>query len=129
MSDGLWRGVVPPFRMLDPGLGDAAALLAEVWAALPDECRAARRLNEVLRATAGPPRLVRDACGWGLVVPDARGGGPAVPGAGRGGAAAALAVLVVAGGWRRLRHCRRCGAPFVDRTNGATRRGCDAHRA
>jgi predicted RNA-binding Zn ribbon-like protein len=100
-----------------------------VWAALPDEDAAARRLNEVLRATAGPPQLVRDARGWGLVVPDLRGRGPVAPDVGPAGAAVALAVLVVAGGWRRLRHCRRCGAPFVDRTNGASRQGCDRHRA
>jgi len=110
--------VVPPFRMLDPALRDAEGLLttalAEVCAALPDELAAARRLNRRLRA----PRLVRDAQGWRIVVPDPTAA-----------AAAALATLVVEGGWRRLKRCRRCGAPFIDRTNGASRRGCVDHRA
>jgi predicted RNA-binding Zn ribbon-like protein len=124
MSDGLWRGVVPPFRMLDPALRDAEALLttalAEVCAVLPDERGATRRLNRVLRAAAGPPQLARDARGWRIVV-----GGRDPTAA----AAAALATLVVAGGWRRLKRCARCGAPFVDRTNGVSRRGCDEHKA
>jgi len=45
-------------------------------------------------------------------------------------AAVALALLVAAGGgWRRLKCCVHCGQPFLDRTNGNTRRGRVAHPA
>jgi hypothetical protein len=42
----------------------------------------------------------------------------------------ALAVLVAAAGdWRRVKCCVHCGRPFLDRTNGASRRGCADHPA
>lgn len=120
MTDGLWRGVGPPYRILDPALRDAEALLAtafaDVCAVLPDEGTAVRRLNRVLaRATLRVEPW--DGC-WRIAVADPVGA-----------AATALAVVTVTGGWRRLKRCVRCGRMFVDRTNGATRRGCADHPA
>jgi predicted RNA-binding Zn ribbon-like protein len=120
MTDGLWRGVVPPYRILDPALRHAEALLptafADVCAVLPDERTAARRLNGLLAAAT--PRVELDDGRWRLTVTDPVGA-----------AATALALLTVTGGWRRLKRCVRCGRAFVDRTNGATRRGCADHPA
>jgi hypothetical protein len=67
VTGGLWCGVVPPFRILDPALRRAEAmLLAEIGGALPDERRAGERLNARLaafhrtaRAPRRPPRLCR----------------------------------------------------------------------
>jgi predicted RNA-binding Zn ribbon-like protein len=120
MTDGLWRGVVPPYRMLDPALRTAEALLAtafaDVVAVLPDERAAARRLNRLL---AGARLGVEPVDGrWRIVVTDRVGA-----------AATALAVVAVAGGWHRVKRCVRCGRTFVDRTNAATRRGCADHPA
>lgn len=135
MSDGIWsppsatsqlvlRGVVPPYRILDPDLRTAEALLATdfagVCAGLPDEQAAARRLNLVL---AGATLRVEPFDGpgggrWRIAVTD-----PVAA------AATALAVVAVTGGWGRLKRCVRCGRTFVDRTNGATRRGCADHPA
>lgn len=124
MSSGLWRGVVPPFRVLDPALGWAEARLgsggglAAVCAALPDEALAAARLNAVLGGPGAAPRLLWRCDRWWLVVdgPDAA-------------AAWALAVLVAATGWGRVKRCTRCGCPFLDRTAAATRLGCAFHVA
>ncbi len=116
----MWRGVVPPYRVLDPALRDAEALLAtafaDVCAVLPDESTAAGRLNRFL---AGASLRVepRDGC-WRITVTD-----PVAA------AATALAMVAVTGGWRRLKRCVRCGRTFVDRTNAATRRGCADHPA
>jgi predicted RNA-binding Zn ribbon-like protein len=120
-SEGLWRGVVPPFRILDPALRRAEALLptalADICAVLPDERGAARRLNRAL-AAATLRIEYRDGL-WRIAVPD-----PVAE------ATAALAVLVAAaGGWRRLKRCVHCGRTFVDRTNGASRLGCADHPA
>ncbi|GIJ55387.1 hypothetical protein [Virgisporangium aurantiacum] len=120
MTDGLWRGVVPPYRILDPALRDAETLLAtafaDVVAVLPDERAAARRLNRLL---AGARLRVEPLDGrWRIAVTDPVGA-----------AAAALAVVAVAGGWHRVKRCVRCGRTFVDRTNAATRRGCADHPA
>jgi predicted RNA-binding Zn ribbon-like protein len=118
MTDGLWRAVVPPFRVLDPGLHRAEALLlADVAGALPDEPGAAARLNRRLAVVT--LRLDRRDRRWRLAVPHADDR-----------AAVALAVLVAAGGdWRRVKCCVHCGRPFLDRTNGASRRGCSDHPA
>lgn len=117
---------LPPFRTLDPGLATAERLLAvdlsAVVAALPDEPVAVARLNAVLAATGAAPRLE-----W-------HGGWRVRPVAGSGAhtelvsAACALAELVAVAGWRRLKRCETCAAPFVDRTNGCTRRWCALHR-
>ena len=118
----LLRGVVPPYRMLDPALRRAEALLptafADICAALPDERAAARRLNRAL--TGATLRLILRDGRWHVTV-RARNA--------RAEAVAALAILVAAGGWRRLKCCVRCGQPFVDRTNGVSRRGCADHPA
>jgi hypothetical protein len=133
---GLWRGVVPPFRTLDPALGRAEALfggglpgggglLAGLCAALPgDEPLAAARLNALLAGLGAVPRLVYRRERWGLVVSagDGRGDRDAE-------AACALAALVAATGWGRLKRCHRCGCPFLDRTAAASRLGCDRHLA
>jgi predicted RNA-binding Zn ribbon-like protein len=119
-GDRLWRGVVPPFRILDPALRRAEALLptalADICSVLPDERTAARRLNRAL-AAATLRMEYRDGL-WRIAVrgPEAE-------------ATAALAVLVAAGGWRRLKRCVHCGRAFVDRTNGASRLGCAEHPA
>ncbi|GAA0897970.1 hypothetical protein GCM10009557_73030 [Virgisporangium ochraceum] len=120
MSDGLWRGVVAPYRVLDPALYDAEALLATVFAdvcaGLPDPDAAAGRLNPILAGAV--PRVEAVGGRWRIAVTD-----PVAA------AATALALVAVTGGWRRLKRCVRCGRTFVDRTNGATRRGCADHPA
>jgi predicted RNA-binding Zn ribbon-like protein len=106
-DDDPWRGVVAPYRMLDPALRAATgtALLPALVAALPDEEAAAATLNEALAR----PSLIRGRS-WQLSLD------PPL----------ALGLLVVAGGWHRLKRCR-CGRPFIDRTAGATRLHCSAH--
>jgi len=110
--------------MLDPGLRHAEALLAtslaHVWSVLPDEPAAADRLNGALMSTGATPRLASRRGRWHIVVV---GHDPLAE------AVTALAVLVVAGGWHRLKRCAHCGRPFVDRTAGATRLGCAEHLA
>jgi hypothetical protein len=110
--------------MLDPGLRHADALLAttlaDVCSVLPDEPAAAHRLNGALMSTGATPQLFRRHGRWHIIV---IGHDPLAE------AVTALAVLVVAGGWRRLKRCAHCGHPFVDRTAGATRLGCAEHLA
>ncbi|MDO3705523.1 hypothetical protein Q3W71_28020 [Micromonospora sp. C28SCA-DRY-2] len=122
MSDRLWRAVVPPYRMLDPGLLLAETTLvdtlAELCAVLPDEKRASCLLNEALIRAGATPQLIGRDGEWRMVV---AGHDP------HAAAATALAVLVAAHGWRRLKRCVRCGRPFIDRTNGVSRRGCADH--
>lgn len=121
---------MPPYRTLDPGLATAEALLAngnqalgEVAAALPDEHAAAARLNAVLAETGARPRLTHTAGAWRVImVGIADEVGDLVDGA-RG-----IADLVVVSGWRRLKRCDVCSTPYVDRTNGCTRRWCADHR-
>jgi len=124
MSGAPWRAVVPPFRMLDPPLRRVERLLetrlAGVCAALPDERLAALRLNEALVGLGAVPRLRRRGDAWWLTVAGRDRDAEAVT---------ALAVLVAAAGWRRLKRCTRCGRPFLDRTAAITRRGCDRHLA
>ena len=108
--------------MLDPALRRAEALLptalVDICAVLPDERAAASRLN---RALAGATlRLTCRDGHWHITI-RARDA--------RAEAVAALAILVAAGGWRRLKRCVRCGRPFLDRTNGVSRRGCVDHPA
>jgi predicted RNA-binding Zn ribbon-like protein len=113
--------IVPPYHALDPALALAERLLPDVRLsivvdALPDERAAAARLNAVL--ADGSPRLRLVDGRWSLVYGDA----DLVVAAG------GLATLVAVGGWRRLKRCTTCGTPFVDRTNGCTRRWCTPHR-
>jgi predicted RNA-binding Zn ribbon-like protein len=121
---------LPPFRTLDPALAAAERLLSTrdrrlstVVAALPDEVAAAALLNEVLASCGASPRLRATGTSWRVVH---------VATAGRDTelvvAAGGLADLVAVAGWRRLKNCDTCGAPFVDRTNGCTRRWCTPHR-
>lgn len=122
--------LVPPFRTLDPALATAEQLLSSgdrrlsaVFDALPDEQAAATRLNEVLADCGAGPRLrVRDGV-WQVVwvAAVARDTELVV-------AASGLAALVALAGWRRLKCCDVCGTPYVDRTNGCSRRWCAAHR-
>ncbi|MFE0026874.1 hypothetical protein [Amycolatopsis sp. NPDC059021] len=125
------HAVVPPFRALDPELGVTERLLAQgnpalrdVAAALPDEHAATCRLNELLAETGARPRLVDTGSAWRIVyvTPRAESGELAV-------GAAGLAELVTVGGWRRVKHCARCGQPFCDRTSGCTRKWCGTHRS
>lgn len=116
--------VVPPFRALDPALAVAerllpASRLSTVVFLLPDERAAAARLNSLL---AGARPQLRAAGGVWRVVYVARRDPELVVAAG------GLASLVAVAGWRRLKRCDTCGAPFVDRTNGCTRRWCTPHR-
>jgi predicted RNA-binding Zn ribbon-like protein len=86
--------------------------LSTVALALPDEPLAARRLNAHLSSTR--LLLVAAPAGWRLVCVDRTAG--------------ALAALVAVAGWTRLKRCEACGEPFLDRTNGGTRRWCTEHR-
>jgi predicted RNA-binding Zn ribbon-like protein len=117
---------VPPFRTLDPALSTAERLLptclSTVVQALPDdEALAARRLNAHLASAR--LLLVPAAAGWRLVCTD-RTGSPSDLAEAAGG----LAALVAVAGWTRLKRCETCGEPFLDRTNGRTRRWCTPHR-
>lgn len=126
-----WPRTLPPFRELDPGLAAAERLLevgepalAAVLGALPDEQAAADRLNDALAGSGATPRLRRDGVRWRVVVlPEGAGPGQVA------GAAMALAALVAADGWARVKRCAvpGCGRPFVDRTNGRTRHRCHVH--
>jgi predicted RNA-binding Zn ribbon-like protein len=108
--------------MLDPALRYAESLLsttlADVVGVLPDEHDAARRLNAALLHADAAPQVVAYGSQWRIVI---AGPTPVAE------ALAALAVLVTVGGWRRLKPCARCGRPFVDRTNGASRQRCLSH--
>ncbi len=121
---------LPPFRTLDPALATAERLLSNgdrrlstVVFVLPDETAAAELLNEVLAGCGASPRLRATGTSWRVVH---------VAAAGRDTelvvAAGGLAALVAVAGWGRLKNCDTCGAPFVDRTNGCTRRWCTPHR-
>ena len=126
--------VLPPFRELDPALARAERLLATndaldgelaaVLAALPDEHAATERLNETLARTGAVPRLRHDGERWRLVVVGERLAAGEVA-----AAAVALAALVAATGWTRVKRCAvpGCGRPFVDRTNGRSRHRCGEH--
>lgn len=118
--------VVPPFHALDPALAVAERSLprlSTVVDALPDEHAAAARLNEVLARCGAGPRLRAVDGEWRVVyVAASRRDDELVV------AACGLASLVAVAGWRRLKRCDTCGAPFVDRTNGCTRRWCTPHR-
>ncbi|MCP2257939.1 CGNR zinc finger domain-containing protein [Streptoalloteichus tenebrarius] len=131
MGGGARRWTAPPFRELDPGLADAESLmasggggLADVVAALPDELLAARRLNAVLARVGAAPRLCQEGARWRVVVVGDGDAGSRVA-----VAAGALALLVSATGWQRVKRCAApgCAAAFVDRTNGRSRRRCAAH--
>jgi len=119
---------VPPFRTLDPALATAERLIADprlstVVDALPDEWVAAARLNALLASLGAAPRLRGGAGGWRVVL---------VGGTGEEGelvtAAGGVLALVAVAGWVRFKRCETCAAPFVDRTNGRTRRWCTPHR-
>ena len=118
---------VPPFRTLDPALAAAERLLgtelSTVVDPLPDERAAAARLNALLASLGVSPRLLASGDGWRVVHVDASG---------RAGelatAAGGLVALVSVAGWTRLKRCETCAEPFLDRTNGRTRRWCDRHR-
>ncbi|HWM01742.1 MAG TPA: hypothetical protein VNP92_05335 [Actinophytocola sp.] len=118
---------VPPFRTLDPALFAAerqlGAGLSTVVAVLPDEHLATDRLNAVLASLGASPRLRAGPGGWRVVLLDAAGGaGDLVTAAG------GLASLVAVAGWDRVKRCETCAEPYLDRTNGRTRRWCTRHR-
>lgn len=117
--------VVPPFRALDPALSVAESMLASclstVVAALPDESLATARLNRLLADVR--LRLRPAAAGWCLVCVGASGGADELS-----TAAGGLAALVAVAGWSRLKRCEICAEPFLDRTNGRSRRWCTTHR-
>jgi predicted RNA-binding Zn ribbon-like protein len=116
---------VPPFRILDPALAVAERLLptrlSTVVDALPDEPLAARRLNALLADVR--LRLVPSGAGWRVVCVGTSTGADELS-----TAAGGLAALVAVAGWQRLKRCESCGEPFLDRTNGRTRRWCTTHR-
>jgi predicted RNA-binding Zn ribbon-like protein len=122
---------VPPFRTLDPELAVAERLLAAgdrrlstVVGELPDEPAAARALNALLADVGASPRLRNTGGTWRITHVDRRGAtGDLVA------AATGLAALVAVDGWRRVKRCETCAAPYLDRTNGRTRRWCVPHRA
>ncbi|HEY0454248.1 CGNR zinc finger domain-containing protein [Actinophytocola sp.] len=118
---------VPPFRALDPALASAERLLASglstVVAALPDEPLATARLNTLLAGLGVSPRLCPGQDGWRVVHVDATGE-PSELATAAGG----LVALVAVAGWSRIKPCETCAEPFLDRTNGRTRRWCTRHR-
>jgi len=98
--------------------------VSTVAAELPDEPAATRALNALLANLGASPRL-RDAGGtWRITHVDRHDAtGDLVA------AATGLAALVAVDGWRRVKHCETCAVPYLDRTNGRTRRWCTPHRA
>jgi predicted RNA-binding Zn ribbon-like protein len=116
---------VPPFRTLDPALAVAERLLSTrlstVVDALPDEPLAASRLNALLAGVR--LRLVPSGVGWRMIYAGASSRADELS-----TAAGGLAALVAVAGWHRLKRCETCAEPFLDRTNGRTRRWCTAHR-
>ncbi|MPZ84090.1 MAG: hypothetical protein GEV28_28320 [Actinophytocola sp.] len=118
---------VPPFRTLDPALTATERLLgtglSTVVHALPDEHLAADRLNALLASLGVSPRLCPAPDGWRVTHVDAAGEPSALA-----TAAAGLASLVAVAGWTRIKHCETCADPYLDRTNGRTRRWCTRHR-
>ena len=119
--------IQPPYRVLDPALAHAERLLdnrlSTVVSALPDEHAAAAALNDLLARCGASPRLRQAGDTWQVVHVAAVGRDMELA-----SAACGLAALVAAAGWRRLKRCDTCGDPFVDRTNGCTRRWCTRHR-
>ncbi len=118
---------VPPFRTLDPALAAAerqlGSGLSTVVSALPDEGLAADRLNGLLAALGVSPRLRCSRDGWRVVHVAAPGRSDELA-----VAAGGLVALVAVAGWSRLKRCETCATPFLDRTNGRTRRWCTRHR-
>jgi predicted RNA-binding Zn ribbon-like protein len=119
---------VPPFRTLDPALATAERLIADrrlspVVDALPDERAASARLNALLAALGASPRLRDGVGGWRVVHVDRAGEEDELV-----TAAGGLVALVAVAGWDRVKRCETCAVPFLDRTNGRTRRWCTAHR-
>jgi predicted RNA-binding Zn ribbon-like protein len=116
---------VPPFRTLDPALAVAERLLSTrlstVVDALPDEPLAASRLNALLAGVR--LRLVPSGAGWRVVYAGTSSRADELS-----TAAGGLAALVAVAGWHRLKRCETCAEPFLDRTNGRTRRWCTSHR-
>ncbi len=133
----------PPFRMLDPGLVAAEAILRAVGDRCPpddpvsrsvhrmvdalptDEAAATRHLNSALATSGARPQL-RWRAGRPYLSFES---GRAVRSSDHAPALCMLAVLVAVDGWRRIRACDRCGRPYLDRTHGATRRNCADHLA
>ncbi|MFC0680620.1 hypothetical protein ACFFGH_22550 [Lysobacter korlensis] len=117
-------------RELRPVFGLIDSLLAEdarwrvVADALPHEDRAAGALNDILQQGRASWQLRREGGAWRLS-PYSDAGEPdeALQ------AAVMLARLVTVDGWRRIKRCRRCGTPFLDTTNGASRTACATHLA
>lgn len=118
---------VPPFRTLDPDLTATERLLGSglstVVHALPDERLAATRLNFLLASLGVSPRVCLTPTGWRVAHVDATGRRTELA-----TAAAGLATLVAVAGWSRIKRCENCAEPFLDRTNGRTRRWCAGHR-
>jgi predicted RNA-binding Zn ribbon-like protein len=117
---------VPPFRTLDPALAVAERLLptrlSTVVDALPDEPLAASRLNALLAGVRLRLAPSGSGSGWRMVHVGAAGADELATAAG------GLAGLVAVAGWHRLKRCETCAEPFLDRTNGRTRRWCTSHR-
>jgi predicted RNA-binding Zn ribbon-like protein len=97
--------------------------LSTVVGLLPDERAAATALNDVLAGCGASPRLRADGDAWRVVHVATAGHDTELV-----VAACGLAALVAVAGWRRLKECETCRQPFVDRTNGCTRRWCTPHR-
>jgi predicted RNA-binding Zn ribbon-like protein len=124
------KAALPPFRTLDPALAAAERLLGSgeprlstVVRLLPDERAAAAALNDVLAACGASPRLRATGDVWRVVHVATEGRDTDLV-----AAACGVAALVEVAGWRRFKECATCGQPFVDRTNGSTRRWCTPHR-
>jgi predicted RNA-binding Zn ribbon-like protein len=118
---------VPPFRALDPALaaaeGALGTSLSTVVDALPDESLATVRLNVLLADARLRLVRARSGSGWQVAWVGASGRVDSVS-----TAAGGLAALVAVAGWSRVKRCELCAEPFVDRTNGRTRRWCTTHR-
>jgi predicted RNA-binding Zn ribbon-like protein len=119
---------VPPFRTLDPALAaterQLTSGLSTVVDALPDEPAATARLNALLAGLGVSPRLAASGDGWRVVHVTAADRTDELA-----TAAAGLVALVAVAGWSRVKRCETCAEPFLDRTNGRTRRWCGRHRS
>lgn len=88
----------------------------------PSACTQA--LNDVLAGLGLGLRLGGTDSAWRVVITSASGAATDEV-----RAAHAVALLIEAGGWARLKRCQRrgCSHTFLDATNGATRTRCRLH--
>lgn len=126
------HGEPEPVELTGTDVTEMRAVARDLWAvfAAPDTAAAAYQLNQILRRTAGPPRLSdHDTTGWHIHV-DASDAAPWAQWLATS-SAMALATLLTDRQSRPGGLCAAadCGRPFADLGRGAPRRFCTARCA